>query len=184
MKYAWIRQHVNEFGVSSMCRFIPSGAQVQVSRSAYYDWQKRLPTTREGKDSELTRMIQDDFTKSRSTYGTRRIRQTLIKRGLSVSRRRIGRLMTKAGLSCKTKRKFKATTNSKHNLPVADNHLNRQFTVSKPNQVYVGDTSAPCGYHLYPYSGRLAIFGSCYRLVFAASGGLVNRRTYAGITGQ
>jgi transposase InsO family protein len=47
--------------------------------------------------------------------------------------------MRAAGLVCKTKRKFKATTNSKHNLAVADNLLDRQFTVQQPNQAYVGD---------------------------------------------
>jgi transposase InsO family protein len=47
--------------------------------------------------------------------------------------------MRAAGLACKTKRKFKATTNSKHNLPVADNLLDRQFTVQQSNQAYVGD---------------------------------------------
>ncbi|TAK65268.1 hypothetical protein [Methylobacter sp.] len=47
--------------------------------------------------------------------------------------------MDVAGLACKTKRKFKATTNSKHNLPIAPNHLNRQFTAAQPNQTYVGD---------------------------------------------
>ena len=47
--------------------------------------------------------------------------------------------MNAAGLACKTKRKFKATTNSKHSLPIAPNHLDRQFTVAHPNQAYVGD---------------------------------------------
>lgn len=47
--------------------------------------------------------------------------------------------MRDAKLACKTQRRFKATTNSKHHLPVADNHLNRQFAVQRPNQVYAGD---------------------------------------------
>jgi putative transposase len=133
VKYAWIKQHSLEFEISSMCRFM------KVSRSAYYSWLHRTPTSREQEDTELTDIIQEEFTRSRATYGTRRIKQTLINRDLSVSRRRIGRLMTKANLSCKTKRKFKATTDSKHNLLVADNHLDRQFTVFKPNQIYAGD---------------------------------------------
>lgn len=116
-----------------MCRFM------KVSRSAYYGWRHRTPTSREQEDTELASIIQEEFTKSRATYGTRRMKQRLINRKLPVSRRRIGRLMTEAGLACKTKRKFKATTNSKHNLPVADNHLDRQFAVHKPNQVYAGD---------------------------------------------
>jgi GGDEF domain-containing protein len=47
--------------------------------------------------------------------------------------------MGAAGLACKTKRKFKATTNSNHNVPIAPHHLDRQFTVAEPNQTYVGD---------------------------------------------
>jgi putative transposase len=110
-----------------------------VSRSAYYGWLHSSPTRREQADAELTPVIQAIFTKSRATYGTRRIRQSLLRQNLSVGRRRIGRLMGAAGLACKTKRKFKATTDSKHNLPVADNLLDRQFTADKPDQVYAGD---------------------------------------------
>ena len=73
-------------------------------------------------------------------YGTRRLKKALIGLDWHVGRRRIGRLMAAAGLACKTKRKCKATTtNSKHNLPIAPNHLDRQFTVAQPNQIYVGD---------------------------------------------
>ena len=55
-------------------------------------------------------------------------------------------------LACKTKRKFKATTNSKHDLPIAPNQLDRQFTVNQPNQVYAGDIT------YIPYPGRLVVF--------------------------
>ncbi len=79
------------------------------------------------------------FKNSRNNDGTRRLKEALIKQDRQVSRRRIGRLIDAAGLVCKTKRKFKATTNSKHNLPIAPNHLDRQFTVVQPNQAYVGD---------------------------------------------
>lgn len=133
MRYAWIKQQGNEFPVTSMCRFM------DVSRNAYYDWLHRSPTAREQADAELAPVIQEIFTKSRATYGTRRIRQSLLGQNLSVGRGRIGRLMGATGLACKTKRKFKATTDSKHNLPVAENILDRQFTVQKPDQVYVGD---------------------------------------------
>lgn len=133
MKYAWIKQQRGEFSINTLCCFM------QVSRSAYYSWLRRHPTDREQADTELTAIIQDIFTKSRSTYGTRRIRQSLLRQNFSVGRGRVGRLMREAGLSCKTKRMFKATTHSKHGLPVADNLLDRQFTVHKPNQVYAGD---------------------------------------------
>ena len=133
MKYAWIKEHYDAFSITSMCRFMG------VSKSAYYGWLQRKPTLREQSDDKLMPIIQSIFAKSRATYGTRRIRQTLQRKDLPVGRRRIGRLMHAAGLACKTKRKFKATTDSKHNLPVADNLLDRQFSVQQPNQAYVGD---------------------------------------------
>jgi putative transposase len=71
--------------------------------------------------------------------GTRRLQKSLLSRDWAASRRRIGRLMWEADLVCKTKRKFKATTISKHDQPIAPNHLDRQFTVNQPNQAYAGD---------------------------------------------
>ena len=133
MKYAWIKENTNEFSVDAMCQFM------QVSRSAYYDWLQREPTDNETEDAELIAIISALFNKSRATYGTRRLKKALLKQGKTTSRRRIGRLMREADLACKTKRKFKATTHSKHDLPIAENHLNRQFSVEKPNQAYVGD---------------------------------------------
>ena len=133
MKYAWIKQHTPEFPVDSMCRFM------QVSRSAYYAWLHRPQTTTEKDDIELTTIIHGVFNKSRATYGTRRIKKELFDRNRTVSRRRIGRLMDKANLACKTKRKFKVTTDSKHDKPISPNLLDREFNVNQPDQVYAGD---------------------------------------------
>lgn len=77
--------------------------------------------------------------KNRRVYGTRRIREEFIEQGEMVSRNRIGRLMKQQNLACKTKRKFKVTTDSKHNHPVAPNLLGRRFNVQHRDQVYVGD---------------------------------------------
>ena len=79
------------------------------------------------------------FEKSRGIYGTRRLKRLLANEGLIISRRRIGRLLNQAGLCYQTKRRFKVTTGSKHNQPIAPNLLARQFTVSQPDQCYVGD---------------------------------------------
>lgn len=117
----------------AMCRFL------HVSPSAYYAWLHRAPSSREKADVQLSSMVQNAFEKSRRTYGTRRLKIALFRQGRSVGRRRIGRLMKEAGLACKTKRRFKATTDSKHSLPIAPNDLNRQFAVAQANQVYVGD---------------------------------------------
>jgi len=67
-----------------------------------------------------------------------------------ISRRRIGRLMNRAGLWCKTKKKFKATTDSKHNKPLAPKLLGRQFAVSQPDRYYVGDIT-----YIYTQEGGL-----------------------------
>jgi len=115
VKYAWIKQHTTEFAVDAMCQFL------QVSRSAYYDWLHRDPLASEKDDADLKIVLQTEFEKSRASYGTRRLKAALLGWDRTVSRRRIGRLMREAGLACKTKRRFKATTNSKHDQPIAPN---------------------------------------------------------------
>ena len=77
--------------------------------------------------------------KNRQLYGERRIKDDLADLGKTVSRKRINRLMKEEELVCKTRRKFKATTNSRHNKPVAENLLNREFSHDKPDRAYVGD---------------------------------------------
>ena len=79
------------------------------------------------------------FQEGRGNYGTRRLKRRLANLGYTVSRRRIGRLLKRAGLICKTKRKFRVTTDSKHQQPIAPNRLERQFNVEKPDQYFVGD---------------------------------------------
>ena len=133
MKYAWIKSHQEEFSVSLMCQMM------DVSRSQYYAWLKQPKTAREIENETLMIIIKELFNTSRKTYGTRRLKKQLAEKGWKVSRRRIGRLLKEMGLSCKTKRKFKATTDSKHNHPIAPNLLNREFDVDMPDQYYVGD---------------------------------------------
>lgn len=76
---------------------------------------------------------------SRCTYGSRRVRKILQSEDIVISRRRVGKLMKSQGLCCKTKRKFKNTTDSKHQLPISSNHLNRDFRAQGPDQKYAGD---------------------------------------------
>ena len=116
-----------------MCRF------AGVSTSSYYGWLKRRESARDKSNNELTEKIKLLFEDSRNNYGTRRLKAALAKQGFIVSRRRIGRLMKQAELSCKTKRKFKVTTDSKHNFPIAPNLLAREFTVEQADRCYVGD---------------------------------------------
>lgn len=110
-----------------------------VSRSGYYEWLNRPISNRDKENKKLTQMITEIFIQNRNIYGTRRITKILAKNGVFISRHRIGKLMAKAGLSCKTKRKFKVTTDSKHNKPISSNLLNREFDVNAPDTYWVGD---------------------------------------------
>lgn len=110
-----------------------------VSRSGYYEWTNELVSNRTKEDQELMAMIKAIFREGRNTYGARRIKTILFRKGIIISRRRIMRLMKEVNLSCKTKRKFKATTDSNHKLPVAPNLLARQFKVGTSNRFWVGD---------------------------------------------
>lgn len=116
-----------------MCRFM------MVSRSGYYEWVKNPAPFRKNQNAQLVKMIKDIFSEGRNIYGTRRIAEKLSLQGVFISRRRISKLMLEAGLACKTRRKFKATTNSNHDKPIAPNLLGRQFLVTKPNRYWVGD---------------------------------------------
>ena len=133
MKYAWIKKHSQGHSIATLCQFM------KVSRSCYYEWLDSPKTNREKENNELIERLKVLFKKGRGSYGTRRLKNKLAEQRIAVSRRRIGRLMNQAGLWCKTKKKFKATTNSKHNKSIAPNLLNRQFTVTQPDRDYAGD---------------------------------------------
>jgi transposase InsO family protein len=111
-----------------------------VSRSRYYEWlNQETPSERTLANQTLSEEIKMIFTQHKERYGSRRIRALLLKKGFLVSRRRVCKLMKIHHLKCKTKRKFKVTTDSTHDLPIAPNLLNRNFAMTKPNEVYVGD---------------------------------------------
>jgi putative transposase len=112
---------------------------LEVSRSAYYDWLKRPVSYREENDKELIIHIKEIFDESDSTYGHRRIKKALRKRGIKTSNQRVRRLMKENGLISVLKSKYKATTNSNHNYPVAPNLLNKDFKANRINQKWVGD---------------------------------------------
>jgi transposase InsO family protein len=112
---------------------------MRVSSSAYYTWAAAGESEKAKRDKALAAIITTAFTQNRAVYGSRRLKIVLENQGETASRRRIGRIMQEAQLRCKTKRRFKATTDSKHTLPIAPNQLDRQFNVDTPDQAYVGD---------------------------------------------
>ena len=84
-------------------------------------------------------MIKEIHQESKGEYGSPKIHQELRRRGTRCGQNRVARLMRKDGLKAKTIRKFKATTNSNHSLPVAENLLNRDFMPAEPNKAWVAD---------------------------------------------
>ncbi|MFC1523665.1 IS3 family transposase [Thermodesulfobacteriota bacterium] len=100
---------------------------------------KRGPSPRLMDNEKLLPIVRAAHRLSKGTYGTRRIADEVKACGTACGRFRAGTLMKLAGIVAKQKRKFKATTDSKHNLPVAPNLLNRQFKVKEPDRVYVSD---------------------------------------------
>ena len=135
-----MHQQHTEFQVSRMCQLL------EVSRRGYYEWLSRPPRAQAHAAQEVQDKIQRYFAQGRGTYGTRRLKHLLAQDGLQVSRRRIGRLLAQAGLRCQTRRQCKAPRTAEQAQTVAPNQLNRAFTVTEPNTVYVGDmTYLPTG---------------------------------------
>lgn len=111
-----------------------------VSRSGYYEWLVRKPGKREQENTLLLAAIKQSHDSSRGLYGLDKILSD-VRDTIHCGRNRTYSLMKKNGIKAKLHRKFKATTNSKHDLPVAKNLLNQDFSVSKPNEVWVSDIS-------------------------------------------
>ena len=124
---------------------------LEVSRSGYYQWIKYPKTTRKIEDRGLKQKIVEIYSNSRRTYGSPRIHQKLLRESYYLSKKRVERLMRETGIQAVAKKKYRATTDSKHTLPVAANSLNRNFSVNKLKSVLGGR------YHLPLYSGRLAL---------------------------
>ena len=107
--------------------------------SSYYHWVKSGCVIKK-EDTKLNNLIEAIFVQGRKNYGTRRIQDKLKELyGLLVSRKRISNIMKSLGLRVNMKRRYKNTTNSNHNLPIAPNLLNRDFYAATPDTKYVGD---------------------------------------------
>jgi len=133
MKYWFMDQHRSTHGVQKMCRVI--GA----SRSGYYRWKKQPQSKRQQENEKILMEIRESHKNSRRAYGSPRIAEELRSNGTKCSKKRVARLMKIHGIVGKAKKKFKATTNSNHALPVAENLLNQNFAAEKSNTVWVSD---------------------------------------------
>ena len=135
MKFRFISAHQETFKVGHMCSLL------NVSRSGYYAWCKRPESRRSRENRILEDKIRVFHAASHGIYGAPKVHQDLIDDGVRCGKNRVARIMREADIRSRTKRKFKATTNSKHKLPVAPNLLNRDFTADAPDRVWVADIS-------------------------------------------
>jgi len=112
---------------------------MNVSASGFYAWRDRPLSNRAREEARLEIEIKAAHKRNRQTYGPERLQYDLAEHGVKVGICRIKRIRKKLGICCKQKRKFKATTDSKHRLPVAENILGQQFKVYEPNTVWISD---------------------------------------------
>ena len=117
--------------------------QMGVSSSGYYAWRHREPSRRQQEDAVLTEAIKQVHEESRGTYGSPRVVDDLKERGFEVGRRRVARLMAQEGITGTPPKPFKRTTDSKHDHDIADNILDREFSVGAPDTAWATDISVP-----------------------------------------
>lgn len=138
MRYQFMDDHSDQFSITMM------GRVLQVSPSGYYAWRGRVPGKRAVENELLDVAVRTIFKQSGDTYGSPRICRDLRLLGNPCGVNRIARLMQAAGLKARHPRRFRVTTDSEHDLPIAANILNRQFAVAAPNLVWVSAiTSVP-----------------------------------------
>jgi transposase InsO family protein len=112
---------------------------LEVSPSGFYVWLERPLSRWAREEARLEVEISAAHKRTRQTYGAERLQKDLEEHGTRVGVCRIKRIRKKIGIRCKQKRKFKATTSSRHKLPIAANLLGQRFKVSRPNAVWLSD---------------------------------------------
>lgn len=112
---------------------------LNVSRSGDYKWKGRPQSNRGSQHKEWTDQVKEVFDASRQLYGIPKVAEKLHQQDVDISTRTVTRIMSEQQWKSRTVKKYKATTNSKHHLPVQENVLNREFTASQPNEKWVTD---------------------------------------------
>jgi transposase InsO family protein len=135
VKYAFIREHENEFKVMRLC------AVLRVSRSGYYEWLERPESARVAADRELIVQIRRVHVQYRRAYGAIKTWRELRSQGVACGKHRVARLRKCDGIEAQRKRRFRLTINSRNSAPAAPNLVRGNFVVTRPNRIWVGDTT-------------------------------------------
>ncbi len=135
MRFEFIAAEKAHHALSRLCRCL------RVTRSGFYAWRQRPASAHAQRDRRLKVLVRASFDASQGRYGSPRIHRDLLEWQEPVSHKRVIRLMQEEGLKARVRKRFKGTTMSDHDQPVAANLLDRQFTAAAPNQRWVGDTT-------------------------------------------
>jgi putative transposase len=133
MRFAFIDVEKASYPMRILCRVL------KVSSSGYYAWRSRKPSRRDLKDERLRPKIVEAFNTGRGTYGSPRVLSELMDQGIEVGRKHVARLMREMGLQGVCPHKFRVTTDSDHEHPLAENVLARNFEASAPNEKWTTD---------------------------------------------
>ena len=133
MKFAFISEEKVAFPVAVLCRLLA------VSPSGYYATRGRPKSLHARRDEDLAKRVADAHRTSKRRYGSPRVHADLTAAGERVGRKRVARLMREKGLVARMRRRFRTTTDSKHDFPIAPNVVGRDFTANAPDQVWVTD---------------------------------------------
>lgn len=135
MRFSFIDAKRAEFPVARLCEVL------EVSQSGYFAWKNRPASERQRKDMVLLAHIRERFHLSQETYGSPRMHADLIEDGIIAGRHRIARLMRDNNLKARQRSRFKKTTDSDHDGPIAPNHLDQDFVATAPDQKWAADIS-------------------------------------------
>ncbi|MHB8474605.1 MAG: IS3 family transposase [Gammaproteobacteria bacterium] len=133
VKYAWIQGERDTYPLSALC------AALSVSCSGYAEWKSGGSRQAQLSDAALLALIRTVHKETKGAYGAPRIWRELRDRGYPAGKERIRQLMQAHGIRARHKRRYKATTDSKHSFPVAPNLLDRNFRTQCPDQVWTTD---------------------------------------------
>jgi putative transposase len=135
VRFSFIDAEKAQYPITMLCRVL------KVSRAGFYAWFGRPPSPRAVEDARLTVLVREAHERGRRNYGSPRIHKDLIAHEVFVSRKRVIRLMQAEKIVGRQRRRYRSTTMSEHNQPVAPNILAQDFQATEPNQKWVGDTT-------------------------------------------
>jgi putative transposase len=133
VRYQFINENTQNFRLSVMCRVL------NISRTSYYQWQKRLSSQRRTEEDKFTELLRKHYQINKGRFGLLKLVREIRKEGFCVNKKRIYRLMKKQGIYSLTSRKFKVTTKQGKGARFSENLLDGKFQSSRVNEIWTSD---------------------------------------------